>query len=331
MQTVKKQDQFKAIGGKNKNKSDLNCLRRLTPPSAYPKNLQIKFVGGEIVSEETLRKHNIKTLALNYDHNTSATSKSYNVQSKTRRRIKLNKSHYSVPDNTKSDNIDDSSDENSSKSTLDLIIPPPSNFHGRNNPFHSQYKTIKSSEKASKKGLKAAFEKLPEIRIVRTIKRRLSAKDITFCGSNRMAKRRKIMKRRKSSEVEIISEIMQPVSSAGTFPFIGGDAKSLMYLPSKDHKGLFDRNKEGKRLQRNYKDKNVEDECKTVEISLAEAVINSPVKNKSINLYFGAFNRIENGEIFSILAKRLTFDGKEQYLLEWDASNPNPNIRCDKK
>lgn len=97
---------------------------------------------------------------------------------------------------------DDSSDENSSKSALDWIIPPPSNFHGINNPFHSQYKPHAKISVLTKKGFHTkVFEKFPETRIIRTIKRRLSAKDIAF-GANRESKRRKMMKRRKTDEIE---------------------------------------------------------------------------------------------------------------------------------
>ena len=63
-----------------------------------------------------------------------------------------------------------------------------------------------------------------------------------------------------------------------------------------------------------------EEKQNSVNISLSEAVTNSPIKNKSINLYFGALNRIQNGEHFKILAKRWT-GGKEEFLLEWDSPN----------
>lgn len=234
---------------------------------------------------------------------------------------------------------DDSSDESSNKSTLDWIIPPPSNFHGKNNPFHSQYKSntkYKASDKSMKKRHQNGFEKLPEIRIVRTIKRRLSAKDIAI-GLNRETKRRKI-KRRKSCDIEIISEILQPLNMPlrSYLPVRGGDAKEFKStINTKDDevdpsvsgessKSLrmrrYSRNVD-KISKRNSSDISLNGDQKS--ISLAEAVINSPVKTKSINMYFGALNRIENGDRFTILAKRLTFDGKEQYLLDWDAPNNN--------
>lgn len=135
--------------------------------------------------------------------------------------------------------IDSSSDENSSSSSrgtsLDLIIPPPKNFLGQNNPFRiiSPKKNISNtnaSTSSSKKSvsfgifnttalnfssklaaLKSAglFPKLNtsnlakaagQPRTVRTIKRRLSAKDITI-GPNKEVRRRRT--RRLSSHIEV--------------------------------------------------------------------------------------------------------------------------------
>ncbi|KAI8123787.1 Polycomb protein Pcl [Lucilia cuprina] len=134
--------------------------------------------------------------------------------------------------------IDSSSDENSSSSSrgtsLDLIIPPPKNFLGQNNPFRiiSPKKNDTSTTSSGKKSvsfgifnttalnfssklaaLKSAglFPKLStsnlakaagQPRTVRTIKRRLSAKDITI-GPNKEVRRRRT--RRLSSNIEVIS------------------------------------------------------------------------------------------------------------------------------
>ncbi|XP_061391486.1 polycomb protein Pcl [Musca vetustissima] len=133
--------------------------------------------------------------------------------------------------------IDSSSDENSSSSSrctsLDLIIPPPKNFLGQNNPFRQITPKKKSPSSAQSlssgggrksvsfglvngldfssklAGLKTSglFPKLNskaagQPRTVRTIKRRLSAKDITI-GPNQEVRRRRI--RRLSANVEVIS------------------------------------------------------------------------------------------------------------------------------
>lgn len=137
--------------------------------------------------------------------------------------------------------FDSSSDENSSSSSrgtsLDLIIPPPKNFLGQNNPFlivtpkkKTDMPTMATSTSGSKKSvsfgifdtsglnfssklaaLKSAglFPKLStsnlakaagQPRTVRTIKRRLSAKDITI-GPNQEVRRRRT--RRLSANIEV--------------------------------------------------------------------------------------------------------------------------------
>lgn len=350
---VKHEGEFKSIGGNNKQKSDSVCLRRKVPPEVcrnfvIPTNI--------VVSEKTLKTLNIKSFPLNDSisclkdckPNETVETKPLDISSRTKSRKKSNKiseASYNIP--TLPPSNDDSSDENSSKSTLDWIIPPPSNFHGMNNPFHSQYKSntkYKSSDKMIKRGQQNLFDKQPETRIVRTIKRRLSAKDIAM-GSNRETKRRKNMKRRKSCDVEIISEIIQHVNMPipSYIPVRGGDFKPVIQLQQKEKRNETSYNiqteaSKSSRQQRQCRGKNIVDKIRknslesfslgnqsSVKISLTDAVINSPVKNKAINLYFGAFNRIENGENFTILAKRLTFDGKEQYLLDWEASNGTPS------
>lgn len=213
--------------------------------------------------------------------------------------------------------ICDSSDDTSSKSTLDLIIPRPDNFKGFNNPFHinyrSDFKMIKSMEKINGFRRSGGANKFSDMRIVRTIKRRLSAKDILL-GPNQENKRRKITKRRKSSDVQVISEMIQPINMP--LP---------QYIPVRtESNATFFRNNLMHQFSTRYEMQSTSKiESSKPPISTAnsikmDSVINSP--KKSISLYFGAKNRIENGEKFTIMAKRQTFDGKEQYLLEWDSS-----------
>lgn len=110
----------------------------------------------------------------------------------------------------------DSSDDTSSRGTLDSIIPPPKDFSGSNNPFlidnsnssNSLLNTNTNQSTSTMNGLSglnftnsiskgAAIngggDKNP-VRIVRTVKRRLSARDILI-GPNMEIKRRKLKKR----------------------------------------------------------------------------------------------------------------------------------------
>lgn len=329
MQTVKQEDEFKSIGTKYKHKADLVCLRRKAPPGSNRICIPLRME----VNEKTLKKLSIKSFPL-VDKNvtfkkepqvTPVQKKLVEEKPSTERRRKRSNRLSSEDTRNAKQCIpnEDSSDENSNKSALDWIIPKPSNFNGKNNPFHSQYKApakFKGSEKALKKLQQAAFESMPEIRIVRTIKRRLSAKDIAMGLSE--SKRRKLMKRRKSSDVQIISEIIQPIHMPLPPYFRNGDSRDS----NGDAKfNGFDSNK-SKRRQSRCKTSNESSRRSSIEavpeikdINLTEAVMSSPVKNKSINMLFGACNRIENGEKFTILAKRLTFEGKHQLLLDWES------------
>lgn len=134
--------------------------------------------------------------------------------------------------------FDSSSDENSSSSSrgtsLDLIIPPPKNFLGQNNPFRiispkkntetlatsssgkksvsfcifnttalnfsSKLAALKSAGLFPKRSKSHLAKAAGQPRTVRTIKRKLSAKDITI-GPNQEVRRRRT--KRLSSNIEV--------------------------------------------------------------------------------------------------------------------------------
>lgn len=106
----------------------------------------------------------------------------------------------------------DSSDDTSSRGTLDSIIPPPKDFRGRNNPFindddsRPQTSTPKNGTSVISALFgngSAAFRPDNGMRMVRTVKRRLSAKDIRI-GPNMEVKRRKLKRRSDLVEVSIL-------------------------------------------------------------------------------------------------------------------------------
>jgi metal regulatory transcription factor 2 len=308
--TVKKEDEFKIIGLNNKKKSDLVNLRRKCPPTS---NIKLNLMNIEDISDKSMKKLNIRVFELKKD-NEIADGKINNEIKVVKRREKGVRSFIMRSNSEGSyqgdyQNFDDSSD--GSRSRLDWIIPSPSNFHGKNNPFHSKYElNVKINEKSIKKGQKMMFEK-PEVRIVRTIKRRLSAKDIA-AGLNQDSKRRKMSKRRKTDDIEIISEIIQPLT---------------MPIPT-----YFPVRKDSNELPRNSFTNNMKLSSSTTteakvkndnNLSLTEKVmnstpVNSPNKTININKFFNLKSGIIKGQKISILAKRITLDGDKHYLLEWN-------------
>lgn len=107
-------------------------------------------------------------------------------------------------------------DETSSRSTLDLIIPPPKDFQGSNNPFNPVYvpqvSSVADKEGASNDQKTVTNKKLSKaqsdgkVRIVRTIRRRLSAKDIIIGPNQEVKYKRKSKHNRDDVEVRILFE-----------------------------------------------------------------------------------------------------------------------------
>uniref|UniRef100_A0A1Q3EX34 Putative metal-response element-binding transcription factor 2 n=1 Tax=Culex tarsalis TaxID=7177 RepID=A0A1Q3EX34_CULTA len=161
-------------------------------------------------------------------------------------------------DSEKSFDIYDSSDD-TSRNTLDLIIPPPKDFTGRNNPFHQPATTTAAqpagSGPAGSSAVVAGLGKSNEtkdlmqkvgassvshlnsnmvngeMRVARIVKRRLSARDI-LNGSK--SKRRKF---RKSSVIgTTLTTIAAPTAS---IPFAGQSSSLIasLFSPAGDSGG----------------------------------------------------------------------------------------------
>ncbi|XP_055371554.1 polycomb protein Pcl [Condylostylus longicornis] len=353
----------------------------------------------------------------------------------------------------------DSSDDNSSLGPLDLRIPPPKNFFGRNNPFrhitpkkmqdnsssytennssstknfntlpsklnlnsmHSKCcindvsKSIDLSSKlvALKKSsvnlfnsrLPTDFQAAGQFRIVRTIKRRLSAKDLVI-GPNQEIKKRRLRRSSGSSNVEVISTSIQSVSSSksknniiATYPV--GTPFNFNSISGLKVKPIFNKNMPStvnslpgsvsghtisntplatspilvdssnpfssfsnmsnvqnlkhrslrKRDDKNYAENrrnssssansaaltynssmnaanNNYNSNNTCNIISGESSRNNSFEQStedelsdlqsSVNMYFGAVERIRNGEKFIVRGKRTLTNGKIQYLMEWE-------------
>lgn len=205
-----------------------------------------------------------------------------------------------------------SSDDASSRGTLDSFIPPPKDFEGKNNPFRSVSELLGSSVPPSPP-ITLPLPLTPVITqpMLRPTKRRLSEKDIRI-NRNGEVKRRRLRRQCTSNTANISAETL-PCASWNS-------AKSLrnMYNPTSSANSL-DSALNGKRMRRSSKQQKP---------SASVTPTSSPIKNSpsvslndlknSVNIYFGAANRIASGEKFKIRAKRITPQGRTQYLIEWE-------------
>ncbi|TGZ48158.1 polycomb protein Pcl [Temnothorax longispinosus] len=253
---------------------------------------------------------------------------------------------------------DTSGDETSSRGTLDSFIPPPKDFQGKNNPFSDLVGTPCSiTQPISSTPL--SYNQCPitlplpltpvisQPPVVRPAKRQLSEKDI-IVDRNGQVKRRRTHRRGRPPIQQQAQQQFQPTASktAAILPARNNEVKSefARNLRSSFNGAASSANSQigncvdyalnGRRLrQRQSNDKlPPPDPQPQRKSSMSSSPKCSPVKQSapdislddlksSVNIYFGAANRIAAGEKFVIKAKRIGPNGQTQYLIEWEGLN----------
>ncbi|XP_070150534.1 metal-response element-binding transcription factor 2 [Polyergus mexicanus] len=252
---------------------------------------------------------------------------------------------------------DTSGDETSSRGTLDSFIPPPKDFEGKNNPFSDLVGTPCSLNQGNS-STPLPYNQCPitlplpltpvisQPPVVRPAKRQLSEKDI-IVDRNGQVKRRRQHRRGRPSQQQLQQQFQHTASkTAAILPARNNEVKSefarnlrssyngASSSASSQIGNCVDYALNGRRLrQRQNNDKlSPPDSQPQRKSSMPSSPKCSPVKQSapdislddlksSVNIYFGAANRIAAGEKFVIKAKRIGPNGQTQYLIEWEGIN----------
>ncbi|XP_015108629.1 metal-response element-binding transcription factor 2 isoform X1 [Diachasma alloeum] len=249
---------------------------------------------------------------------------------------------------------DTSGDETSSRGTLDSFIPPPKDFEGKNNPFRNLSELLGTPVQStsstplpySQPPITLPLPLTPVISqppIVRPAKRQLSEKDIIIDRNGQVKRRRQHRRGRPPQQPQQQQFQTTASKTAAILPARSNEVKGdfVRNLRSSFNSSSSSTNSQiancvdyalnGRRLrQRQSNEKLVPPEGGQSKSRTAPTSPKcSPVKQNapdismddlksSVNMYFGAANRIASGEKFVVRAKRIGPEGQLQYLIEWD-------------
>lgn len=221
--------------------------------------------------------------------------------------------------------VDSTDDETSSRGTLEPFIPTPKDFEGQNNPFRSVTELINTAAGVAPPPTPPITLPLPLKTVIphidppRLKKRQLSEKDIIIDRNGQVKRRRRHRKN--------LNGLVQRTLSPGTA------AKSAQIIPSRNTKKHWPEKQTLQPLGNNCIDarqlRNRESlkagekhamPTKSASVKCSpskESVTLTEDLESSVKYFFGTASRIANGEKYEIRAKRITFDGRLQCIIEW--------------
>lgn len=192
--------------------------------------------------------------------------------------------------------------------TLDSIIPWPQDYEGSNHPFKT---VLEQQEEAHNSKLRAHFINSYHTACTNGMDTETDSfadttdSDCTTpteenptrpLGTQLDAKKKKKPGRKSKQDLALIAAIQAKKER---------DQEELENLLVKKPRGV----------RRNVVDKSTLDAVAKREVPITQL-------KSSVRCYFGAADRLANGERYKVLARRVTPDGKMQYLVEWEALVP---------
>ena len=250
---------------------------------------------------------------------------------------------------------DTSGDETSSRGTLDSFIPPPKDFEGKNNPFRNLSELLGTPciLNHNNSSTPLSYNQCPitlplpltpvisQPPIVRPAKRQLSEKDIIIDRNGQVKRRRQHRRGRPPQQFQQTASKTAAITPARNSDVKNEFVRNLRSSfngtssnASSQIGNCVDYALNGRRLRQRQCNEKLPppDPQLQKKNSVASSPKCSPVKQNapdisiddlksSVNIYFGAANRIASGEKFFIKAKRIGPNGQTQYLIEWEGPN----------